>query len=1097
MVERAPLMQHIGPAKIETRLSAAGAGTPGTHEKQAQSGGSYSGTAMGIAGLRRKVETLEEEKKGLVQALEDMQEASEKMEASMLEEQERTMASRGEDVARLTSELAEEKRQGGAAREEGERLRRTVRELEDKVETLKRQVAKMEGELESWVRTSPGSVPTQDFTCRRCGSDNQIDGRDEPNCEVCGTLHLSEAEHEAGALRSRGQGFEEEVMALRVQVRELEGRVGEAERTMADKDEELAALVESFNDVHGQLDSVTREHASCAEMIALLRQEVQDAKDALDQDPGTPEQVAGTPEQVAGLDVESRALGSARSGIAFGNAEAVGASAELRPTQGGKIMSHGDDLGAEAPSLEEEVINEVDQERSSNDLGRAERAEVDSVNHRELQQCVEPGALRTTFAAVEDDAQQLHSLLAERTAELQSLRERLSENLEAFAAAGSYMRELEMQLYGDEKGGPSALLDKRVAFLQAEIAQLRDTVLVLRGMQRRDATVKQGEDERRGKGAEERQGEDSAAVNPHPANAHVRHFVQHDNTLLHFGNEVEAGGGANRGVPEGWRKAKDSSERSQGLDPEILASDSNETELKLKDRHLQVNSLSSSDAGQEVSSDLENEVQELRRQLAEMIVARSEDATDIAKHTAQMHEQDQVIQALQGELSEARTHPPAPASSVAEGHRGCLECEDVQAAAQTKVISNLNTRIEDLMDRLEKDTRDKAANEARTQQLLVAQTNLEASLAEKDRRIAELQRELVAAAEHKVALERSVRSLQDLLESQEEEHRNDAKEIEEALEVIELSQAKLMNYRAVVHDLETKMSQLAENLPAPVHADIFRGTGGSDGPEKPRWVSGPPSNARQSTALSDREDENTRKRAIEDDLRRFYVLHAPERVSMVAEAAEHFAHDADAINGALFAKYGTDMKSLGAEPRAHQKDAVELFEGVYSIHSPDKISRAKSIPCLSSGTELLRRSRSLPQCDTGGGSNHQQTLTPLRALPVVPAAAPAVPPRSPAVPAWNTGAESTLGLGIEFANHEDILTVKALIPGSPAALDGSISVGDQLIEVDGRPLEELDERQLMDMMKGPADSQVELVFHSPRNPQGTNSVRLQRRPMKY
>ena len=70
---------------------------------------------------------------------------------------------------------------------------------------------------------------------------------------------------------------------------------------------------------------------------------------------------------------------------------------------------------------------------------------------------------------------ELEVLLAKRTEELEMLRNRLSENIEAFQISSAYIRELELRLYGKgaSKQGENDVQEKRIAFLQADVVQLR------------------------------------------------------------------------------------------------------------------------------------------------------------------------------------------------------------------------------------------------------------------------------------------------------------------------------------------------------------------------------------------------------------------------------------------------------------------------------------------------------------------------------------------------------------------------------------------------------------------------------------------------
>jgi len=66
----------------------------------------------------------------------------------------------------------------------------------------------------------------------------------------------------------------------------------------------------------------------------------------------------------------------------------------------------------------------------------------------------------------------VYTYLYTYTVDLQKVRQRLTENVEAFAASSTYMRELEMQLFsknGMKKGDANSVAQKRIACLQAEV----------------------------------------------------------------------------------------------------------------------------------------------------------------------------------------------------------------------------------------------------------------------------------------------------------------------------------------------------------------------------------------------------------------------------------------------------------------------------------------------------------------------------------------------------------------------------------------------------------------------------------------------------
>ena len=122
------------------------------------------------------------------------------------------------------------------------------------------------------------------------------------------------------------------------------------------------------------------------------------------------------------------------------------------------------------------------------------------------------------------------------------------------------------------------------------------------------------------------------------------------------------------------------------------------------------------------------EAEMLRRQLAEIIVARSEEA---AEHLAQIQELEFIIKGLQQELSEARLTLASSSSTAAEV--GSIARAGEQGLAQTEyleIIDNLHCRIESLSRRLVDDAGER-------QELLAATSSLHAVSAT-DMRLAEI-----------------------------------------------------------------------------------------------------------------------------------------------------------------------------------------------------------------------------------------------------------------------------------------------------------------------------------------------------------------------
>lgn len=67
------------------------------------------------------------------------------------------------------------------------------------------------------------------------------------------------------------------------------------------------------------------------------------------------------------------------------------------------------------------------------------------------------------------------------------------------------------------------------------------------------------------------------------------------------------------------------------------------------------------------------------------------------------------------------------------------------------------------------------------------------------------------------------------------------------------------------------------------------------------------------------------------------------------------------------------------------------------------------------------------------------------------------------------------GIGVEFIIQDDTLMVVSAIPGGPSESAG-VQAGDRILEVEGAPISgpELDNRQVMDLLKGPRGTEVTL-----------------------
>ena len=68
-------------------------------------------------------------------------------------------------------------------------------------------------------------------------------------------------------------------------------------------------------------------------------------------------------------------------------------------------------------------------------------------------------------------------------------------------------------------------------------------------------------------------------------------------------------------------------------------------------------------------------------------------------------------------------------------------------------------------------------------------------------------------------------------------------------------------------------------------------------------------------------------------------------------------------------------------------------------------------------------------------------------------------------------------LNVDEHSHE--FKVVALSPGGPAQRSGLVRVGDVILKIEGQPLRGLTPQQVVDLITGPRDTQVELLIQSP------------------
>ena len=68
-------------------------------------------------------------------------------------------------------------------------------------------------------------------------------------------------------------------------------------------------------------------------------------------------------------------------------------------------------------------------------------------------------------------------------------------------------------------------------------------------------------------------------------------------------------------------------------------------------------------------------------------------------------------------------------------------------------------------------------------------------------------------------------------------------------------------------------------------------------------------------------------------------------------------------------------------------------------------------------------------------------------------------------------------LNVDEHSHE--FKVVALSPGGPAQRSGLVRVGDVILKIEGQPLRGLTPQQVVDLITGPRDTQVELLIQTP------------------
>ncbi|MBI4700928.1 MAG: S41 family peptidase [Deltaproteobacteria bacterium] len=86
------------------------------------------------------------------------------------------------------------------------------------------------------------------------------------------------------------------------------------------------------------------------------------------------------------------------------------------------------------------------------------------------------------------------------------------------------------------------------------------------------------------------------------------------------------------------------------------------------------------------------------------------------------------------------------------------------------------------------------------------------------------------------------------------------------------------------------------------------------------------------------------------------------------------------------------------------------------------------------------------------------------------------------------------GIGVEVDIRDDVVTVIAPIDGSPAARAG-IRSGDQIVAVDGRPIQGASVEKMIELMRGPAGTRVRLTIKRPGTPRPL-SFELVREPVR-
>lgn len=84
------------------------------------------------------------------------------------------------------------------------------------------------------------------------------------------------------------------------------------------------------------------------------------------------------------------------------------------------------------------------------------------------------------------------------------------------------------------------------------------------------------------------------------------------------------------------------------------------------------------------------------------------------------------------------------------------------------------------------------------------------------------------------------------------------------------------------------------------------------------------------------------------------------------------------------------------------------------------------------------------------------------------------------------------GVGIELENRPGGITISGLIPGSPAAKNGEIKPNDRLMIIDSQDVNEEEYEKVLDLLRGPKDSEVTLTLKRADENGKTFKVKLKR-----